>query len=196
MELNARSGNIQATLNDGAGVGGTISANPLASSTLVFNMRTSVQSEYDNARLTLTLANAANGSLTINGGSYSWIDFDFLVNEIRFISQQKQKSQEQEKPEKEEDRGGGGEAQLNDEDEDVPVIVIALENQIVLKDPKNKKVLLTINHEDLPSSGDIPVLVATTTVMSHGEELLVSLYLNPDGTLEVVAGDYSCCWKP
>jgi hypothetical protein len=87
----SENGTVDVKLNDGAAVDGIITANSDADSTLTFDMVTKQRDEYKAALAALVPANASGGTLTINGETFTWTDFDDLVNQVTLVVIEKEK---------------------------------------------------------------------------------------------------------
>ncbi len=184
VNLDANVGDIQVTLNDGAQVGGVIDANTSSNSTLSFKFSTTSAADYAAALATLVPANASGGTLTINGQSYTWTNFDNLVNLIELIVAQNPV------------RTCEGNARLNLGDCNAPVAIHQTSQGLVtLRHGADKTFLYSMDAESL-QPGSEPILLFATFVQFKGEDVYVELYLLPDGNLQVLAGDYAFAWNP
>jgi hypothetical protein len=190
LTLNAGDGDIDATLNNGAAVGGTITANDDSNASLTFNLSTNSKKDYNKALAALIPANASGGSFSFNGQTYTWANFDDLVNQITLLAQQQQAEESA--------RSGGGSMTIwhNVDDDGAPVDIYSVNGIVRLTHPNSGATLLNYDPADLPAPADGPILVQTIGLTLGGVEITVYLYLLPNGMLQLIAGDYTFAWTP
>lgn len=189
VSLQAHSGNIDMTLNDGAGISGTIAAISGSVKTLTFNFSTHSSTDYAAALATLVPANASAGTLTVNGQTFAWSGFTDLVNQITLIVTQAAQAAQAGR-----DCSRGN--RVNYEDCNAPVGIYAnLSGVITLRD-REGNVLGALDANTLPEPGAEPVLVFSGLVAVDGADVAVNVYRLPNGGLMLAAGDYTFTWMP
>ena len=130
--------------------------------------------------------------MTVNGNAYAWLNFDDLINQITLLTRREQGNNDEESRvngDDDERQSGGG--VVNRDDESAPIRIHQLDNQIQIKETKSGRVVLTYQLEGFPVPGEAPILLGTTSVMYHGEELPVLLYLLPGPTLATIRDEWS-----
>lgn len=90
VKASTSGGDVTVTLNDGATVGGSIDGGggddpeDSGTSTLIFNLQTEDEAEFEAAAATLGLQ-GSSGSIIVNGQTYTWANFDALVDNLYLI---------------------------------------------------------------------------------------------------------------
>jgi hypothetical protein len=183
VNLDANTGNLNVTLNQGAEVGGMINANSASTSTLTFNLSTENESDYAAALATLIPANASAGTISIDGRTYTWTGFDSLVNQIKLLIEAARS-------------GCAVNGRINFHDCGAPVAIFVDEAGVITLRSSTQGLLARIAPSQLPEPGTVSILVTSAQVVKAGRAINVYLYLLTNGQLMLVAGDYAFTWLP